>query len=277
MAEIVLDNVSKRFDDGYEAVKDMNLDDQGRRVRDPRRSLGVRQVDRAADDRRARGHHRGRAADRRRRRQPVRAQGPRHRDGVPELRALSAHERAREHGLPAEARQRPRCRDQGEGRARGEDPRPRAAPRPQTGEPLRRSAPAGGDGAGDRPRPEGVPDGRAALEPRREAAGADADRGLAAAEVARDDDRLRHPRPDRGDDARRPGRGDAGRRAAAGRRPGRALRAPREPVRRRLHRLAGDELHAGDARRRHGRSCRSATSACPTSSAAASAKRAGAR
>ena len=32
-------------------------------------------------------------------------QGPRHRDGVPELRAVSAHDRAREHGLRAEARQ----------------------------------------------------------------------------------------------------------------------------------------------------------------------------
>jgi multiple sugar transport system ATP-binding protein len=26
MAEIVLDGISKRFDDGFEAVKDMNLD-----------------------------------------------------------------------------------------------------------------------------------------------------------------------------------------------------------------------------------------------------------
>ena len=34
--------------------------------------------------------------------------------------------------------------------------------------------------------------------------------------------------------------------------PERALRPPREPVRRRVHRLAGDELHAGDARGRHG-------------------------
>ena len=65
-----------------------------------------------------------------------------------------------------------------------------------------------------------------------------------------DDDRLRHPRPDRGDDARRPGRGDAGRRPAAGRHAGRALRQPEEPLRRRLHRLAGDELHAGRAERR---------------------------
>ena len=61
-------------------------------------------------------------------------------------------------------------------------------------------------------------------------------------------DGLRHPRPDRGDDARRPRRGDARRRAAAGRLADGALRQPGEPVRRRVHRLAGDELHAGDAR-----------------------------
>ena len=67
-----------------------------------------------------------------------------------------------------------------------------------------------------------------------------------------DDDGLRHPRPDRGDDARRPGRGDAGRRPAAGRHAGRALRHAEEPLRRRLHRLAGDELHAGRAQRRQG-------------------------
>ena len=42
---------------------------------------------------------RRRAADRRRGRQRARAQGPRHRDGVPELRALPAHDRARQHGL----------------------------------------------------------------------------------------------------------------------------------------------------------------------------------
>ena len=64
------------------------------------------------------------------------------------------------------------------------------------------------------------------------------DRGLADPEPARDDDRLRHPRPDRGDDARRPGRGDAQGRAAAGRLPAGALRHAGQPVRRRLHRLA---------------------------------------
>ncbi len=54
-------------------------------------------------------------------------------------------------------------------------------------------------------------------------------------------DDLRHPRPDRGHDDGRPGGGDPQGRAAAGRRAADALRAPRERVRRRLHRLAGDE------------------------------------
>ena len=47
------------------------------------------------------------------------AEGPRHRDGVPELRAVPAHERRREHGLRAEAQGRV------EGRADEEGPRGR--------------------------------------------------------------------------------------------------------------------------------------------------------
>jgi multiple sugar transport system ATP-binding protein len=82
MAEIVLDGVSKRFDDGYEAVKDMNLtvaDGEFVILVGPSgcgKSTALRMI--AGP----RGHHRRRAADRRRRRQPVRAEGPRHRDGV---------------------------------------------------------------------------------------------------------------------------------------------------------------------------------------------------
>ena len=48
-----------------------------------------------------RGDHRRRDRDRRPRGQRARAQGTRHRDGVPELRALSAHERVRQHGVRA--------------------------------------------------------------------------------------------------------------------------------------------------------------------------------
>src|SRR5918994_2041321 len=63
--------------------------------------------------------------------------------GVPVLRSLSAHDGQGQHGLCAAAR---------------------------------RPAAAGGDRPGDRARAQGVPVRRAALEPRRRAAGADADR-----------------------------------------------------------------------------------------------------
>ena len=86
--------------------------------------------------------------------------------------------------------------------------------------------------------PAGVPDGRAALQPRREAARPDARRDQAAAEGDRDDDGLRHPRPGRGDDDGRPHRGHERRPARAGRHARRALRRARERVRRRLRRLA---------------------------------------
>ena len=237
MSEIVLDGVTKVFDDGYEAVKDMNLDIADGEFMILGRALGLRQVDGAADDRRARGHLQRRVEDRRRSRQRSLAEGSRHRDGLPELRALPAHDRAREHGLRALPRRVDKAEIDQQGRGGGGETRPGQTPRPQAGQPLRRPAPAGGDGPGDRPRPESVPDGRAALQPRREAAGADADRGRAPAVGPGNDDGLRHPRPDRGDDPRRPGRGDARRRPPAGRLAGGALRTAEEPLRRRLHRL----------------------------------------
>ena len=73
---------------------------------------------------------------------------------------------------------------------------------------LRRPAPARGDGARDRAPAAGVPDGRAALEPRREAPRPDARRHLEAPARPRDDDDLRHARPGRGDDDGRPRGGD---------------------------------------------------------------------
>jgi hypothetical protein len=77
---------------------------RGRRIRRLRRPLRLRQVDDAADDRGAGGHRRRHAADRRRGRQRPRAEGPQHRDGVPELRDLPAYERRREHRLRAHTR-----------------------------------------------------------------------------------------------------------------------------------------------------------------------------
>ena len=146
------------------------------------------------------------------------AQGPRHRDGVPELRALSAHDGARQHGLRAQARQGAQGRDRGAGQPGGRDPRPRAALDALSAPALGRPAPARRDGPGDRARPEGLPVRRAALQPRRQAARADAHRDQGAPPAAQDHHGLRHPRPDRGDDHGRPDRGAARRRGRAGRR-----------------------------------------------------------
>ena len=140
--------------------------------------------------------------------------------------------------------------------------RARRAPRPQARQPLRRPAPAGGDGPGDRAGGRRVPLRRAALEPRRQAARPDAHRDLAAPEAARHHHGLRHPRPDRGDDPRRPGgRAQARHPAAAGHAAG-ALHQPRQPVRGRLHRLAADELPAAPRSRGRRSSCRSGPWSC---------------
>ena len=94
------------------------------------------------------------------------------------------------------------------------------APQAASTQPLRRSAPARRDGARARAAAAGLPHGRAALEPRREAARADARGDHAPPGAARRDDDLRHARPGRGDDDGRPDRRHAqGRAPAAGRRP----------------------------------------------------------
>ncbi len=145
-------------------------------------------------------------------------------------------------------RKEPKDDDRRARRLGGEDARPDAVPRAAAEGALRRPAAAGGDGPGDRPPAAGVPDGRAALEPRREAARPDARRHREAPARPRHDDDLRHPRPGRGDDDGRPRRGDEPGRAAAGRHAAAALRPPGQPLRRRLHRHAADEPARGDAR-----------------------------
>ncbi len=77
------------------------------------------------------------------------------------------------------------------------------------------SATASRDGPGHRPRGRRVPLRRAAVQPRRQAARSDAHRDRPPAEAARHHHGLRHPRPDRGDDAGRPGRRPQARRTPA--------------------------------------------------------------
>ena len=93
--------------------------------------------------------------------------------------------------------------------------------------------------------PAGVPDGRAALEPRRQATRSDERRDPPAAAPARRDDDLRHARPGRGDDDGRSRRGDERRAPAAGGHAAGALRPAGERVRRRLHRLPRDQPRRG--------------------------------
>ena len=222
----------------------------------------MREVDPAADDRGPGGHHLRRPHDRRPEGQRPGSSRPQPGHGVPELRALPAPHRLREHRVPAPAGQEGQRRGRQAGEERVGDPGARRAPRPQAGQPVRRPAAARRDGAGDRPPGRRVPLRRAAVQPRREAARPDAHRDLAAAEEARHHDGLRDPRPDRGDDARRPGRRPQARDPPAARHAAGALREPRQPLRRRLHRLAADELPALRGRRAPRRSCRSARSSC---------------
>ena len=78
---------------------------------------------------------------------------------------------------------------------------------------------------------------------------ADAHRDQAAASAVADHDRLRHARPDRGDDHGRPCGGDEQRHHRTGWSAAGTLSSPGQRVRRRLHRFAVDELSRGDAGR----------------------------
>ena len=167
-------------------------------------------------------------------------EGARHRDGLPELRALPAHDGVREHRLRACKLRKVRRQeiDAARRRRRG-DARARELARPQAAGALRRAAPARRDGPRDRARAARVPDGRAALEPRREAARADArrDRCASSGSSASTTIYVTH------DQVEAMTMGDrvavhAQRRAAAGRHAAAGLRQPGEHVRRRVHRLA---------------------------------------
>ena len=56
------------------------------------------------------------------------SQGTRYRDGVPELRIVSAHDGARQHGFCPQPRERAESRDRSEGRPRRRNPQPVALP-----------------------------------------------------------------------------------------------------------------------------------------------------
>ena len=117
MAGVTLDTVRKVYAGNVEAVKGVSLGIEDGSFCVLVGPFGLRQVHAAAHDRRARDDLRRRGEDRRPRRERGRARRPRHRDGVPELRALSAHERLRQHGLWPEEPRHAQGRDR-EARAR---------------------------------------------------------------------------------------------------------------------------------------------------------------
>ena len=176
------------------------------------------------------------------------AEGARHRHGVPELRAVPAHdgaprtwrsalELAKQDKATVDSKVAPRRRDPGAGRAA----RPLSAPA------VGRPAPARRHGPRHRARPAGLPVRRAAVQPRCQAARGDARRDQGTAPAPEDHLDLRHARPDRGHDHGRQDRRHARRPHRADRQPARPVRPAGQPVRRRLHRLAGDELPARHA------------------------------
>ena len=106
--------------------------------------------------------------------------------------------------------------------------------RPQAQGAVRRAAPARGDGPRHRAQSESVPVRRAAVQSRRQAAGADAHRDQTRASDGQDHHGLRHPRPGRGDDAGRPRRGHERRRDRADRHAAGSLSSSEDPLRRRV-------------------------------------------
>ena len=138
-------------------------------------------------------------------------------------------------GLKMRKFDKPEIAKTGEGG--GRHPRHPGIAEAQAAPAIRRPAPARRARSGDRAASAGVPVRRAAVEPRRQTARADAGRIEKTARAARHHRDLRHARPGRGDDPRRPGCRDARRPGAAGRRPDGALQPTGQPLCRRVHRL----------------------------------------
>ena len=163
----------------------------------------------------------------------------------------------REHGVRAEAAQIPQGRDQAARRRGRAHPRHHRAARPQ----AEGACPAASASASRWAAPSCATRKCSCSTSRCRTSTPScacrcAPRSRSVHQTGQDHHGLRHPRPGRGDDAGRPRRGDERRRDRADRHAAGALSPSRDALRRRLHRLAGDEfpaLPAGAERRRAAR------------------------
>ena len=189
--ELRFDRLGRSFG-AAQALTRCRLHDPQGRVRRASRPLGLRQVDDAQHPRRPPAGDERRHLSRFDAHRHAAARTARLRHGVPELCALSAHERAQEHRLRPRHAPSAESGDRPEGR-RGD--RHGAARRPggQAARPtLGRPAAARRHRASDRRRTAFGDDGRAAVEPRRQAEAGDARRDSPHPQRARGDDDLRH-------------------------------------------------------------------------------------
>ena len=227
MAEIQFKEITKRYPDGFEAVKDDRPRHRRRGVHDPGRAVGLREVDGAADDRRARGHHRRRPDHRRRARSTTCA--PRDRDiaMVFQNYALYPHMTVRENmgfALKLAKADRPRSTARSTRRREILDLQQHLERKPANLSGGQRQRVAMGRAIVRDPKaflmdePLSNLDAKLRVQMRTEVARIQ--------QPARHDDGLRDARPDRGHDARRPRGGHARRHHPAGRHAEGALRGP---------------------------------------------------
>ena len=207
MADLKLTDVGKTYGGNVEVLKHVDLDIAKGELIVFVGPSGCGQVHASADDRGTRTDHPWHADDRRGDRQRRAALRAGHRDGVPVLRALSPHDRARQHGLRPPDRQGSQGQDRRAGRRSGEEAAADRVSRPSAEGAVGRTAAARRDRPVHRARPQGLSLRRAALESRRRASRGDADPDRAAQGAdARLDHDLRDARPGRGHDPRVPHR-----------------------------------------------------------------------